>query len=57
MRNTYTHTRKCMRKYYYRAGERMDHSINDVSHLLSCAHLSGKQCPEYGLACRDLLVK
>lgn len=31
MRNTYTHTRKCMRKYYYRAGERMDHSINDES--------------------------
>lgn len=35
------------------SSERMDFSINNVSHVSSCAHPSGKQCLEHRLACRD----
>lgn len=37
----------------YGRGEQMDYSINNVSHVLSCAHLSGKQSLEHGLASWD----
>ena len=35
------------------SSKRMDFSINNVSHVSSCAHPSGKLRLEHRLACRD----